>query len=541
MTNSNVAIGNRNGVTVDETSAGFSYGDKEIIITDLPGVRTFKQMTSEEEVTYTRINEERDANLLIVVDPTEIFEQVYFLTEMFELYSDRCFLVVFGMADETEKSGSKIYPEKFEAVSGVGCVSASARKGIGISELMKKICEGGFSFPFRKIKAEKILECFDIKERKTKIETVLDKIFLNEFFGLVFFCLLMFLVVYISFDLFGTILSPIGNKIHDMISLNSENDFATKCIIPILECIFSLIPRIFLLSVIVSVLDDCGYLARVSYLFSEKLKLLGIDGRVIVAVIIGFGCTVPAIFSLRTLQNSKERVRCIIAMPLVSCSARIPIMLWLSSSVGGTIHGIVWVILIYLIGIVSFLIFLLALRIANADFHVANEKIKLPRLRIPYFGGIIKRELRNSLFFTRRIAIGIFSVTVIMWFFGNKTTSLCDQAAFLFAPLGFDDGRAVSALVSGLGGKEIIVSSLASLEMNFSSDGALAFAVFSSLYLPCLSSIVTMHRELCREKKLSPQSDVKPFLYLAFSLFFMFAFAYMISYIARTLFLFWMS
>lgn len=537
MTNSNVAIGNRNGVTVDETIAEIVYKNKKFVFLDLPGVCSFDGMTSEEEVTYARINNDRNATLIIVIDPTGISEQIYFLTKMLELYSDRRFLVVFGMADEIEKSGSQIYMNKFEQITGVPCISVSARKGTGISELIYKIYEDKFSRPFRKIKPEKLLECFNIAGRKTKIELYFDKFFLNKFFGTAFFFTLMFFVVYVSFGNIGNKFLSFLDKILYSIFANFENDFAQHCVFPVLECILSLVPRVFLLSVIVSSLDDCGYLSRVSCLFGEKLRLLGVDGKVALSVILGFGCTVPAILSLRTFRSSKERVRCILAMPFISCSARIPIMLWLSSRVSDGKSGIVWVTLIYLIGIVSFLIFLLILRFVKNDFSASSEKIKIPRLRIPYFGGIFKREFRNMLIFAKRILLGVSFVTVIMWFFGKTMTAVCDQTAFVFAPLGFGNGAAVSALVSGIGGKEMIVSSLATLGTDFSPDGALAFAVFSSLYLPCLSSIVTMYKELCREKKLAPLGGVKPLRSLVASLFFMLAFAYLFSYIARRLFL----
>ena len=163
-------------------------------------------MTSEEEVTYARINNDRNATIIIVIDPTGISEQIYFLTKMLELYSDRRFLVVFGMADETEKSGSQIYINKFEQITGVPCISVSARKGTGISELIYKIYEDKFSRPFRKIKPEKLLECFNIAGQKTKIELYFDKFFLGKFFGTAFFFTLMFFVVYVSFG-------NIGNKL----------------------------------------------------------------------------------------------------------------------------------------------------------------------------------------------------------------------------------------------------------------------------------------------------------------------------------------
>ena len=283
--------------------------------------------------------------------------------------------------------------------------------------------------------------------------------------------------------------------------------------------VLSFLPLIAVLFLFLSLLEDSGYMARVAFVMDKVLRCFGLSGRSFVPMLVGFGCSVPAIMSTRTLPSEHDRKMTVLLTPFMSCSAKLPVYSLLTAAFFGVRAPLVMVGL-YLIGILVGMVAALVLRRTAFKGEPVPFIMELPNYRLPSPRTTLMLVWDKAKGFITKAFTIIFAASVVIWFlqtFDVRLNVVSDQAdsllaglggllAPVFAPLGFGDWRASTALVTGLIAKESVISTLTVL-LGSTSAGALAglfatpftvfvFLVFTLLYPPCVAAISTVRAEL---------------------------------------------
>ena len=286
------------------------------------------------------------------------------------------------------------------------------------------------------------------------------------------------------------------------------------------------VPQIMILFFFLSILEDTGYMARAAFVMDRLLRKLGLSGKSFIPMLIGFGCSVPAIMSTRTLENEKDRRLTIMLVPFMSCGARLPVYALYTAAFFSSNQTMV-VFSLYLLGIVVAILsgFLLKKTILKGE--VAPFVMELPPYRIPTFKGLMIHMWDKGKGFIKKAGTIIFSVAVVIWFLqyfnfalqvvvdpGDSMLGALGKAiAPVFAPLGFGDWKSAVALITGFVAKEAVVSTMgilhgvadategstdliSALQASFTPLTAYAFMAFSLLYMPCMAAFATIKREM---------------------------------------------
>lgn len=281
--------------------------------------------------------------------------------------------------------------------------------------------------------------------------------------------------------------------------------------------VLGFMPVILLLFFFLSILEDNGYMARVAFVMDKLLRKVGLSGRSFVPMIIGFGCSVPAIMATRTLPSDRDRKMTILLTPFMSCSAKLPIYAFFASFFFPEHAGLVTVAL-YLTGIVVAILFAFLLKTFAFKGEPVPFVMELPNYRMPSAKNVVKLMWDKVKDFVSRAFTVIFLATVIIWFlqtFDTRLNVVSESAdsllaiiggviAPIFAPLGFADWRLSTALITGFMAKESVVSTLqvlmggnaALLTTLLSPLSAASFLVFCLLYTPCVAAVASVKREL---------------------------------------------
>ena len=275
------------------------------------------------------------------------------------------------------------------------------------------------------------------------------------------------------------------------------------------------LPIIVTLFFFLSILEDTGYMARVAFVMDKLLRKIGLSGRSIVPMLIGFGCSVPAIMATRTVSSDRDRKMTILLTPYMSCSAKIPIYAFFTA-VFFPESGAVVMISLYALGI---LVGILAALVMNKTAFRGKPVpfvMELPNYRLPSVKSVGLLLWDKAKDFLERAFTIIFLATIIIWFlqsFDTRLNVVSDSAGSLlaligqylsplFAPLGFADWRCATALISGFIAKESVVSTLevllggAAVTSLFTARSAVSFLIFTLLYTPCAAAVATINREL---------------------------------------------
>ena len=277
--------------------------------------------------------------------------------------------------------------------------------------------------------------------------------------------------------------------------------------------VLSFLPTIVTLFFFLSILEDTGYMARVAFVMDKLLRKIGLSGKSVVPMLIGFGCTVPAVMAARTLPSERDRTMTILLTPFMSCSAKIPIYAFFSAAFFPDYAALVMIGL-YLLGILFGILSALVLKSAFRGRPVPFV-MELPNYRLPSVKSVALLLWDKAKDFIERAFTVIFLATIVIWFLQSFDTRLdvvtsSEQSllamvgrwlAPIFAPLGFADWRCATALITGFIAKESVVSTLqillgtAAVSTLFTAKAALSFLVFTLLYTPCVAAIAAIRRE----------------------------------------------
>lgn len=379
--------------------------------------------------------------------------------------------------------------------------------------------------------ADTVVKCGESKEHARSVK--MDNLLTNKYLAIPIFLLIMLLIFWLTFGVIGSFLSDLLSQGIDFVTNVVSDALTAYGINPVVHSlvidgvfagvgsVLSFIPTIVVLFFFLSILEDSGYMARVAFVMDKLLRKIGLSGRSFVPMLIGFGCSVPAIMATRTLSSERDRKMTILLTPFMSCSAKLPIYGMITMAFFPKYRALVMIGL-YVLGMVVGV--LMGLLLKRTLFHGKPVPfvMELPNYRLPSpksVGMLLWDKAKD--FLTRAFTV-IFVATIIIWFLQSFDVRLNPVSAGddsmlagigrwiapIFAPLGFGDWRASTALLTGFSAKEAVVSTFAvltgsntanmsaALSSIFTPLTAISFLVFTLLYTPCVAAISAVRREM---------------------------------------------
>jgi len=361
----------------------------------------------------------------------------------------------------------------------------------------------------------------------------IDSVLTNKYLAIPIFFGIMFFIFWMTFGFLGTFLSDLLSSVITFLSDVVDKALTAYGINPVVHSlvtdgifagvgsVLSFLPIIVVLFFFLSILEDTGYMARVAFVMDSLLRKIGLSGRSIVPMLLGFGCSVPAVMSTRTLASRRDRKLTILLVPFMSCPAKIPIYAVFAAAFF-TRHQALVMIGLYVTGIIMAV--LSALLLKNTVFRGKPVPfvMELPNYRLPSLKSVLILLWDKAKDFLQRAFTIIFVATIVIWFlqtFDSRLNVVSDSEnsllaalgkilAPVFTPLGFNDWRIATSLIAGLSAKEAVVSTLSVLagtsvaELSgtlanfFTPLSAVSFLVFSLLYTPCAAAIAAIRKEL---------------------------------------------
>ena len=351
----------------------------------------------------------------------------------------------------------------------------------------------------------------------------IDKILTGKWTAIPIFILVMVAIIYLSIDLIGAPLQDWLDQGITWLAGVCGGALARWNVSPAVQSlvvdgifggvgsVLSFVPIIILLFFFLSLLEDSGYMARVAFVSDSFLRKLGLTGHSIVPMLIGFGCTVPAVMASRTLHSTHDRWRTILLTPFMSCSAKIPIYGFFTSVFFPGRGGVV-LICLYLLGIVVGIVTALVTKLFNRHHDVAPFVMELPNYRMPSAKNVAHLLWDKTKDFVQRAFTVIFLATLVIWFLqtfdfhfqmvengeGSMLASVAGWIAPIFRPIGLGNWQVVTALISGFMAKESVVATLEVLNAMplFTLATSVSMLVFCLLYTPCVAAVASIRREL---------------------------------------------
>lgn len=367
------------------------------------------------------------------------------------------------------------------------------------------------------------------RESKERIRSQkIDKLLTGKYTGIPMFIAIMGLVFYLTFNVIGAALSNVldilitfvTNGVDNLLTAMNVNSVLHTLIIDGIfngvGSVLSFLPIIVTLFFFLSILEDSGYMARVAFIMDKLLRKLGLSGRSIVPMLIGFGCSVPGVMASRTLSSERDRRMTVLLTPFMSCSAKVPIYAFFSAAFFPHYAALV-MIGMYFIGIIVGIIMAFIFKKTLFKGEPVPFVMELPNYRMPGAKNVVHLLWEKAKDFLQKAFSIIFIATILIWFMQNfdirlnvvadsRQSILAVLAGMitpLFKPLGFGDWRLVTAILTGVMAKESVVSTISilfgsTIEMVsvISAAGAMSFLVFCLLYTPCVAAIASVKKEL---------------------------------------------
>ena len=370
-----------------------------------------------------------------------------------------------------------------------------------------------------------VVKCHESREHARSVR--LDRLLTGRFTAVPVFLGIMLLTFWLTFDVIGQRLSDWLSVGVDALTAVVDRALTAYGINPvvhslIVDGIFAgvgsvlvFLPIIVTLFFFLSILEDTGYMARVAFVMDKPLRKIGLSGRSIVPMLIGFGCSVPAIMATRTVSSDRDRKMTILLTPYMSCSAKISIYAFFTAAFFPRYRALVMLGL-YVLGILIGIVAALIMNKTAFRGKPVPFVMELPNYRMPGLKSVALLLWEKAKDFLQRAFTVIFLATIIIWFlqsFDTRLNVVADSAnsllaligqfiAPVFRPLGFGDWRCATALISGFIAKESVVSTLqvllggAAISSLLTTRSAISFLVFTLLYTPCVAAIATIRREL---------------------------------------------
>ncbi|MDY6367589.1 MAG: ferrous iron transporter B, partial [Clostridia bacterium] len=530
LTGGKEKTGNWTGVTTVKKSGKCLY-DKNITIVDLPGVYSFSAQSKDEIEVVNYFKEQKPDVIINVVDSTNLERNLYLTVNAISL-GVPC-IVALNFIDEAEKKGIEIDTEKLYDNFGVKFVKISARKRKGLKELVlaaKSAKCGRFDALSGKsatdafTKVEKALAKAVKKPSNTNDFTKrADNLIMGKFTGIPIFIGVIFLTYFLSLKIggvMGTVIERFFVKAGENLSGIVKDgvwsvvaNLFESAILKGIGSVLSFLPQVLILFLILSLLEESGYMARVSFNLDRVFRYFGLGGKSVFPFVLSCGCAVTGIMSTATIADDNERKKTIYLCPFMPCGAKTAVFAWFSYKFFG--GSALIAVSLYFLGIITAAI--VGLILSDKQSRSAFI-LEMPPLRMPSFQAIFNVVTEKTKDFLVKSGTVILSVSVIFWFlysFGPNGYVVNTEDSFLFYignvikylfyPLGITDWKCSIALVSGIFAKEAVIETAELLNIDFlftlkTGWRIYAFLSFILLSPPCSAALVSAKKELNSRK-----------------------------------------
>ncbi len=534
LTGSNQYVGNWPGVTIEKKEG---YLDDNIKIVDLPGIYAMDTFSNEEKVSKDFLEQGNVDVIVNVVDASNLDRNLYLTTQLMKY--NKPIVILLNMVDLAEAKGIKLDYDKLAKNLNVTIIPIVAKKKTGLQNI-KSIIENASKFrvnypinwgneteTYKKI--EEIISDATIVPsiKKKSISDRIDDVILNPILAYPIFIGILLLLFKFTFDWVGGPLQEwLGGAIEayvmtpvDGMLANSSLWFKSLIVDGVLGGVAGTLPffpLIFTLFLGISLFEDSGYMSRAAFLMDRIMYRVGLSGKAFIPMVMGLGCSSPAIMATRTLESEKDRKITALISPLMTCGAKLPIYA-LFVSIFFPRHKAIVTTSLYLLGVVVAILVALVLNKTVYKTQAEPFVLELPEYRVPTLSDLLKNTWSKSKGFLIRVITVMFAMSVVIWFLSsfnlNGFTENINHSflalfgkllAPLFAPLGFTDWRISVSILTGLGAKEIVVNTMSVLFGSnlaevlptvFTGVTALSFLAFSALYTPCIAALATMRKE----------------------------------------------
>ncbi len=550
LTGMNQKVANWTGVTV-EKKTGLLKKDKSIEIVDLPGVYSLKPFSLEEKVASDYIANNNVDCIINIIDATNLERNLFLTTQLLETKVPM--VIALNMADQLAINGLRIDCELLESRLGVRVVPISAKKGTGIVKLIEAVkgdkpVKKAIGLPLdadTKDRYNAISRMLDgvVTKGENRLERItqkIDKVVTNKWLAFPIFAVAIFVMYFVSIQLVGEytiglledlIIVKFGEWVREgLASLDVAvwlSSLLVDGVIAGVGTVLTFVPQILVLFLFITFFEACGYMSRVAYIMDRIFKKVGLSGKSFIPMIVGCGCTVPAIMAARTIEKQDERQLTIMLTPFIPCSAKLPVFALFCGAFFPDNPLVAPSMYLIGIGVVLFVGWVLTkLKLIKRD----NESflLELPPYRLPDAKSMVISLWEKVRSFIVKAGTIIFLVSIVLWVLqsfswtfrmvDSTESMLADIGkvlAPLFVPIGIDSWEASVAFVTGFLAKENVVATLAvllpsateagfnaSLQGVFSWQSAYAYMVLILLSSPCIAALAATKKELGSWKKL---------------------------------------
>ncbi len=512
LTNSSEIVGNFSGVTVEKKIGKY----KKYSIVDLPGIYSLIPYTIEEEVTVDFIKNDNISLIINVIDINKLNRSLYLTSRLMDLNIPMIIML-------TKVKSTKVDIELLKRILGINIILVS--KKIDYAKLDRLLNDNN-NYYYNKFKRyddivadiEKRYEKIDeicnkvvISKTSNKLSNIIDSILTNKYLSLVISLLLFILIYYVSINIIGirlvSILSNTLNRGIIYISniIDSTNtsivfkDLITKGILKGISNIISFIPLIIILTFIISLLEDSGYITRMSLMLDKFLRIIGLSGKSFSPLLNSSTCSVLGMMATRTIKDNKERLKTIFLIPFIPCSAKLTLIIYITT---------VFYNNSFLMFLSFYLVCVIVLIIASLLFKKSKSSymIEIPSLKIPSISIALKSTYDKVKSYLFRIITVVLFISIINWFLISFNTSFNYGVRYnnsilyligykisnIFKLFGIKESISI---ITGFMAKEQVVSTLSVLGNNLNKISAYVFCIFNIITIPCINTVVALKNE----------------------------------------------
>ncbi len=535
-------VGNWPGITVDLMSAKILLGGHIAELIDLPGIYDLHGFSEDEQVVRHFLTNNPVDLLIVVLNSTQIDRQLSLLLQIKKLGFP--IVLALNMADEAKRAGITIDTENLATALGIPVIQISAKYGDGLPKALQAATQiinqqQAASNPqsinlllHEESQIEREME--DLIQRHVQIPATLtddttdkiDKLLLHKWLGLPLFFAAMFLLFQFIFTVGAPIqrglawlLNLVRSDLLDPLFVRSPTWLSGLMLDGIyngIATVAAFVPIIVLFFLVMSMVEDSGYLSRAAFLMDRIMAKMGLDGRSFVMMLMGFGCNVPALMGTRIMRSRPMRLLTMLVIPLSLCSARLQVFIFMIAALFSPKHGAIVLFSLYMMSF--FTMFLTAVLFQNQYKNTEPFILELPPYRFPTPRQIMLRGWHEVKYFLNRATKFIVFGVVMVWLLTNFPSNVAPASAGTYAgqigvffgpvldPIGINRELAI-ALIFGFVAKEIVVGALAVIyglqgdalmaQMATQIDWvqAMSFMLFTLIYTPCLSTIATIRSE----------------------------------------------
>ena len=549
-TGASLKVANWPGVTVEKKEGTYTCNGQQHTLVDLPGMYSLSTYTIEERVSRQFLLSGAADVVINVADASCLSRSLYLTLQLIE--AERPVVLALNMMDILKKRGQRLDLEHLSQLLGIPVIPVCARRREGISALIKKaLCADTVQQnpvpPFSHIPAEErfawiefvVDACLTGRRRAARTDRA-DALLLHPLWGTCIFFIIMAAVFLVTFSLGDLAKAPLEFGL-DRLCSAARQGLDALCTTPWLislivdgilsgvGSILTFLPNIILLFFALSLLEDSGYMARVAYIMDGIMGSLGLSGRAFLPMLLGMGCTVPAVMASRTLETRRDRLRVLLITPFMSCSARLPVYILLAGAFFGKYASLA-ALSMYGIGLLTAAAMAWFTKNVGKKEKQAPLVLELPDYKAPSPRTVILYVWEKIRDYLTRAGTTIFLASILLWillhvgpsgFVSSMENSFAawvgQKIEPLLVPCGLGMWQIAVALIAGIAAKEVVISSLAVLlgisnissaagmdalrsvlaAYGFGPINAYALMVFVLLYIPCAAALAT----ICSETK----------------------------------------